>query len=349
MRNTYYKAGPFKPRYAILNDTSQNPPLPDSAGRMAEASNAGLIKVEALFTRAYNQTQRKGPLLPRNFVSPRPELCKEKGNLRMGGRSMRRPKAVEEFQKPKPRLSKIEEKIVKKSIPSDTPDEGDELDCPSVVKLFPQETQARKLSNKDVRASDSSQKESVEESKCMSNYAFPRMSPIIPSNLIAAPMSKPFIFQEAQDQLKVKMKALLKIKQCLNYNNFYSLLMSSKVVYNKKLLQEAQVELVAKGLDKIRRKNLWVSKCKIKYNAALYKHYYTTINRHAAEIAKDIWRTFEQQHIFCSNHNNYSKLQHVLHAFAVKHPKIGYVQGLNFVAGNLIVQFTEDVIYKFNS
>ena len=136
---------------------------------------------------------------------------------------------------------------------------------------------------------------------------------------------------------------ITKIRQYLTYGEFYNFITCSKTVYNKKYLNEAQAEIIVSGISERIRKKLWMQKCKILYNMTLYKHYFTSYTSCEREINNDINRTFEYNHPFCSNPENYQKLQRVLHAFAVKHPEIGYLQGLNFIAGNLLLQFPEEV------
>jgi hypothetical protein len=258
----------------------------------------------------------------------------------MGGRSMRRPEVAHEFQKIKSRASKMEERKVKKSVPDGHPEEITNSDYPSLIHLF-NNSKERKLSNKDIKPVVNDVKESTEESKNAQGYVFPKRLSSIYSNSSIIIINSPILFQSES--------ILLKINQYMSYKEFIVFFTSSKNIYNKKLLHKIQVEMILKGLGSKKRKSLWLYKCKILYNMTLYKRYYSAPSRHAAEIAKDITRTFDQRHIFCNDPTNYNKLQRVLHAFAVKHPEIGYVQGLNFVAGNLLILFPEEVMYLLKS
>ena len=131
----------------------------------------------------------------------------------------------------------------------------------------------------------------------------------------------------------------------LSYNDFFNLMTASKKIYHKKILHKIQAKLIINGISERRHKKFWIQKCKIKYNMPLYKKYFTGSTNSEREINKDIMRTFNESHIFCSNPDNFGKLKRILHAFAVKHPEIGYIQGLNFIVGNLIIQFPEEVFF----
>ena len=137
----------------------------------------------------------------------------------------------------------------------------------------------------------------------------------------------------------------IQVKKYLTYTDFYHFMISSKQVFNQGLLLKAQLNLIMKGLTKEMRKRLWRDKCKITQGQDAYENYYNTPTDCEYDIVKDITRTFMPSHEFCKDPNNYKYLKRVLHAFAVKHPEIGYIQGLNFLAGNLVLQFTEDVSF----
>ena len=125
-------------------------------------------------------------------------------------------------------------------------------------------------------------------------------------------------------------------------------MLTSKQVYNAKLLRKVQLDMIVSGLSRRARKKLWRQKCqihKLKQNDSKnYEYYCNTPTACDHEIDKDITRTFTQNHQFCGDISNYKKLQRILHAFAAKHPEVGYIQGLNFVAGNLLLLFPEEVI-----
>jgi len=172
---------------------------------------------------------------------------------------------------------------------------------------------------------------------------------------ITIPITLKFSSTEDRNTLKKQEKSILKclkmevvaiqIKDYLAYTDFYHFMISSKQIFNQSLLLKAQLNLIMKGLTKEMRERLWRDKCKITQGQDAYENYYNTPTDCEYDIVKDITRTFMPSHEFCKDPNNYKHLKRILHAFAVKHPEIGYIQGLNFLAGNLILQFTEDVYF----
>ena len=55
------------------------------------------------------------------------------------------------------------------------------------------------------------------------------------------------------------------------------------------------------------------------------------------EIKKDLTRTFPDNLSFKYGNTNYNKLYHLLTVYSLFNPKIGYVQGINFIAANIII------------
>jgi len=144
---------------------------------------------------------------------------------------------------------------------------------------------------------------------------------------------------------------IIKIAEYSGYQAFYALMISSRKVYNPKLIRKYQLDMCLNGLTKIQRKRLWNQKCQIPLIKELdpkggkYEEYCKLRTSCDHDIDKDITRTFTYTHQFCKDSENYKKLRRLLHAFAAKHPEIGYIQGLNFVAGNLILLFPEEVFF----
>jgi hypothetical protein len=86
-------------------------------------------------------------------------------------------------------------------------------------------------------------------------------------------------------------------------------MLTSKQVYNKTLLKKAQVNILSSGLNNATRKKYWTSKCNIKEDSKLYKRYCLMECNCDNDIDKDITRTFNQTHQFCTNNENYMKLK----------------------------------------
>ena len=104
--------------------------------------------------------------------------------------------------------------------------------------------------------------------------------------------------------------------------------------------------MILKGMMPIKnRQKYWMINCNIK---DLYKNtYYDYVSKPCnfeEDISKDLDRTFAKNHHFYSNPENKKRLNRVLKAFAVKNSDIGYIQGLNFLAGNLVLIFPEQVL-----
>ena len=60
------------------------------------------------------------------------------------------------------------------------------------------------------------------------------------------------------------------------------------------------------------------------------------------EIKKDLTRTFPDNLSFKYGNINYNKLYHLLTVYSLYGPKIGYVQGINFIAANIIILMEKD-------
>lgn len=118
----------------------------------------------------------------------------------------------------------------------------------------------------------------------------------------------------------------------------------SRRIYNKNVLKKAQTAQLSSGLGKEKRKIYWTHKCRIREDKRLYEYYCSLPCKYDHDISKDVTRTFTLSHQFCNSTLNYMRLQRVLHSFAVKHPEIGYIQGLNFLVGNLLLLFPEEVL-----
>ena len=85
-----------------------------------------------------------------------------------------------------------------------------------------------------------------------------------------------------------------------------------------------------------------------KFSQALIKKKYTDLkfeNNHKndIEIKKDLTRTFPDNILFKYGNHYYNKLYHVLTAYSNYNKNIGYAQGLNFLAANIIYFFEEEI------
>jgi len=74
-----------------------------------------------------------------------------------------------------------------------------------------------------------------------------------------------------------------------------------------------------------------------------YEQYLSIKNKYDDQIKVDIDRTFTTN-IYFKNKDNLQKLQRLLHAIACHKPKVGYIQGMNFLAGFLLLIHDDEKI-----
>ena len=78
----------------------------------------------------------------------------------------------------------------------------------------------------------------------------------------------------------------------------------------------------------------------------LHKKYvdllYENNNKYDKEIQKDLTRTFPDNLSFKYGNNNYNKLYHLLTVYSLYNQKIGYAQGINFLAAHIILLFDKE-------
>ncbi len=147
----------------------------------------------------------------------------------------------------------------------------------------------------------------------------------------------------------VKLKCIeLGVMDFLSFRDYLAYLMCSREVYSRKYLNKKIEDLILKkGLSARMRRNFWISQCRVNEIIGRAEHgfaYYATQECELeGDIEKDLDRTFPKQHRFYSRPENLKRLGRVLRAFAVKNRDIGYIQGLNFIAGHLLLQFSDEV------
>ena len=88
----------------------------------------------------------------------------------------------------------------------------------------------------------------------------------------------------------------------------------------------------------------------LKLSPSILRKKYTDLifekNKYDLEIKKDLTRTFPGNNLFKCGNIYYNKLYHILTTFSNYDKSIGYVQGFNFLAAN-IIYFFEDEIDEF--
>ena len=65
-------------------------------------------------------------------------------------------------------------------------------------------------------------------------------------------------------------------------------------------------------------------------------------NKYDKEIQKDLTRTFPDNLSFKYGNSNYNKLYHLLTVYSLYNQKIGYAQGINFLAAHIILLFNKE-------
>ena len=134
-----------------------------------------------------------------------------------------------------------------------------------------------------------------------------------------------------------------KLRSYLPFKDYLSFLLTSKRIYNLQHIKRKLQDILIQGITQQQRIKYWSYKCSIQKN---YKSQYHSIKKVKCtyEMEKDIERTFDRSHPYHSLVNSKMKLQNILKAFAVKNPDIEYVQGLNFVAANLLVILRQEEV-----
>ena len=146
--------------------------------------------------------------------------------------------------------------------------------------------------------------------------------------------------------MSVIMKAM---EVLLDFKDYFAYLRVSKRLYKRsRVRRKLCLVLLEGGISVKARRKYWFAQCEINEIARKdpyrLSYYLSKECPYANDIAKDLDRTFPKHHLFYIKPEYKLRLNNILQAFAVKNPDIGYIQGLNFIAGHLILQFTDEVI-----
>ena len=125
------------------------------------------------------------------------------------------------------------------------------------------------------------------------------------------------IYKILKPKIYEKIKIMVNINNKFNYNSK----IKRKFINFSPLSKLSPVLLQKKYLDLLYEKN----------------------NTYDVEIRKDLTRTFPDNILFKYGGNYYNKLYHLLTAYSNYNKNIGYVQGLNFLAANIIYLFESEV------
>ena len=112
-------------------------------------------------------------------------------------------------------------------------------------------------------------------------------------------------------------------------------------------VDQALRRAVTEGLSDEDRVHYWLYKTKVykikKHNEAdFYSQLckFTSKMKYDGEIKKDLKRTFPNHPEFVDAPKNLERLRRVLNVFCIQQPsRIGYFQGMNFIAANMLISF----------
>lgn len=94
---------------------------------------------------------------------------------------------------------------------------------------------------------------------------------------------------------------------------------------------------VRRGIPPVYRWEVWKAMLRVDTTTLVPAYHGLCTRRHrwSASIEQDVGRTFQEIRQFTQEHRQ--MLQRVLNAYAAHNPKIGYCQGMNYVAGLLLI------------
>ena len=134
-------------------------------------------------------------------------------------------------------------------------------------------------------------------------------------------------------------KNLFRNIRIILYNKIYEKLFINKKNNKEDFVKKIMFSLFNHASNKLRYRNK--IQLKTKYNYYQYKSIYRD------KIRQDLSRTFPKDYAF-NTPSNYKKLYNILTAYSNYNTKIGYTQGLNFIAATGIFFFnTEEEVFLF--
>ena len=143
------------------------------------------------------------------------------------------------------------------------------------------------------------------------------------------------LFFDHENKKKKQIKNIL--FSFLNYNDLYNISLVNKYFYLTTLdkIYNKIIDNISNNknlCNKLWEKIFKISKIKINeidFNKSNEK----CLNKYKDEINKDVSRTFPEEKIFEKNSENSKKLYNILITYSLINNKIGYSQGINFIAG----------------
>ncbi len=153
---------------------------------------------------------------------------------------------------------------------------------------------------------------------------------------------------EKKSNVEVLKMIVPALRELLEFPDYLSFLVSSKQIYRKRLVNKEVERILTRGISNpAKRRAYWAAKCRIVERIRADGTGYSGYAKGAKtnyDIEKDLDRTFAPDHVFHSNPRNLKRLQAVLKAFVAKNRDVGYIQGLNFVTGHLLLLFDDEEV-----
>jgi len=163
--------------------------------------------------------------------------------------------------------------------------------------------------------------------------------------------SKPLSWNKKDNKVITLFKqcyVLERLRGYLSFKDYFSLMISSKRIYSRVSITKKIEQVIIQGVSNKQRLHYWIHQCeieKLKRNAILsYADYKRANNKVIYEMKKDLQRISSLENPFHFSKQTIEELENVLKAFAVKNMNIQYTQGLNFIAGILLLVFNDEEV-----
>lgn len=162
-------------------------------------------------------------------------------------------------------------------------------------------------------------------------------------------------YDKTQNQNNKQWDEFIKKVSILNNESTGDLLViNGENLSNFKHLYKEFSKLVQNGIPMKYRTKIW-SELSGSKNLMTPSEYYRLVNETEeneeaeSQIELDLYRTMPLNIFFKDNGPGLKKLKNILIAFSRKYPKIGYCQGMNFIAANLLLVYPneEDAFWAF--
>lgn len=136
------------------------------------------------------------------------------------------------------------------------------------------------------------------------------------------------------------------LSKYLSFKDFLSFLLTSKKIYRKVFIKRRIKNTLLKGIFSYSRRKFWMKRSRAEelknHDAHSYNYYINLGLNLSSDIEKDINRTFPPEHRFYSDPEKLKKLLNLLRGISAKNSDIGYIQGLNFIGGQLLLILPEE-------